>query len=313
MKVMVTGAAGFIGSHVAERLKSEKCEVVGVDNFSNYYNVALKNRNVENLLKKGIFVHKMDLREIYQFGFLKKDFDFIFHFAAQPGISVSSGFEQYFTNNVVATHNLLDFAHGNKNLKHFFNIGTSSIYGLEANLPETAVPKPASWYGVSKLAAEQLVMAESITKKIKASSLRLYSVYGPRERPDKLYTKLINCAYQNKVFPVFEGSLKHLRSFSYVGDIVDGVLKAMEQYENLNGEIINLGAEDEHTTEEGIELVEGLLGKKIDIKFVAPRAGDQLRTRANIQKAKKMLGYEPKTSLIEGLRFQLGWYKENFL
>ena len=313
MKVLVTGAAGFIGSHAAERLQQEGLDVTGVDNFSDYYDVSLKERNAEVLRKKGISVLKVDLRNTSEYDILASDFDFIIHFAAQPGISASSSFEDYFSNNVIATQNLLEFAKNNLRLKHFFNIATSSIYGLEATFPETIAPKPASWYGVSKLAGEQLVLAESRSGKLKSSSLRLFSVYGPRERPEKLYTKLIDCAFTEKEFPVFEGSKKHLRSFTYVGDIVDGIFKAVQHYEKLDGEIINLGAEDEHKTGEGIELVEELLGKKIKLKEVPRRAGDQYRTLANIQKAKKVLGYDPKTTLREGLQMQIDWYRENFL
>lgn len=313
MKVLVTGAAGFIGSHAAERLQQEGLQVVGVDNFSDYYDPELKQRNAEALKLKGVKIIKMDLRKKEDYALLPADFNFIIHFAAQPGIAADSTFEEYFSNNVDATQKLLEFAHQNKNLKHFFNIATSSIYGLEATFPETVAPRPASWYGVSKLAGEQLVLAESRGGKIKGSSLRLFSVYGPRERPEKLYTKLIACALKGEKFPIFEGSEKHLRSFTYVGDIVEGIYKAVRKYELLDGEIINLGAEDEHKTQEGIFLVEELLGKKVELEHVPKRQGDQHRTLANIQKAKKLLGYDPQTSLRKGLELQINWYKENFL
>jgi len=310
---LVTGAAGFIGSHMAERLQKEGHQVSGIDNFSDYYDVSLKKRNAEVLIEKGVMIHEMDLREMSGYENLPLDFDLIIHFAAQPGISSSSTFEEYLTNNIIATQNLLVFAKRNKNLKHFFNIGTSSIYGLEATFPETEVPKPASWYGVTKLAAEQLVLAESSANRLKASSLRLYSVYGPRERPEKLYTKLIACAFNNEVFTLFEGSEKHLRSFTFVGDIIDGIFKAVQKHEELNGEIINLGTEEEHTTQQGITYVEELLGLKIGMEIIPERPGDQLRTLANIDKAKKLLGYNPSTSLKEGLKLQIDWYKTEFL
>lgn len=313
MKILVTGAAGFIGSHAAERFKAEGYEVIGVDNFSDYYDVNLKEINAKALKDWGIEVLKLDLREEEDYNRLPKDFDFIVHFAAQPGISATSTFNEYFENNVLVTQRLLEFAHKNGGLKHVVNIATSSIYGLEATFPETVAPKPASWYGVSKLAAEQLVLAESRGKKLKACSLRLFSVYGPRERPEKLYTRLIACAFNNEAFPIFEGSDEHLRSFTYVGDIVEGIAEAVKQHDILDGEIINLGAEDEHKTQQGIELVEQLLGREIKKEVVAKRPGDQFRTLANIQKAKKLLNYNPKTSLREGLQLQITWYKENFL
>ena len=151
MKVLVTGAAGFIGSHAAERLQQEDLQVVGVDNFSDYYSIDLKERNAEALRKRGVEVTKMDLRESNEYAQLPADFDFIIHFAAQPGIAADSTFEEYFSNNVIATQKLLEFAHRNANLKHFFNIATSSIYGLEATFPETVSPKPASWYAFRNL------------------------------------------------------------------------------------------------------------------------------------------------------------------
>ncbi|MFD1095201.1 NAD-dependent epimerase/dehydratase family protein [Salegentibacter chungangensis] len=313
MKVLITGAAGFIGSHTSERLQEEGYKVTGVDNFSDYYDVSLKKKNALALKEKGVVILDADLRNPETYSNLASDFHFIIHFAAQPGISSSSTFEQYLTNNVIATQKLLEFAHRNKKLKHFFNIGTSSIYGLEATFPETEAPKPASNYGVTKLAAEQLVLAEARTGMLKASSLRLYSVYGPRERPEKLYTKLIGCGFRNTVFPLFDGSEKHLRSFTYVGDIVDGIYKAVQKYDLLNAEIINLGTEEEHTTKEGIDIVQELLGKEIKLEVTPKRPGDQWRTSANIDKARKLLGYDPCTSLREGLQHQIDWYKANFL
>lgn len=313
MKILVTGAAGFIGSHAAERLHKEGFKVVGLDNFSGYYDRTLKHKNAAALKEKGIAVVQMDLREASQYETLQKDFDFILHFAAQPGISSSSTYRAYFSNNVDATENLLEFAGQIPNFKHFFNIATSSIYGLEATFPETVAPKPASWYGVSKLAGEQLVLARSRGGELSGSSLRLFSVYGPRERPEKLYSKLIACAFQDRPFPIFEGSERHLRSFTYVGDIVEGIYQALRNYEKLDGEIINLGAEEEYKTQEGIEVVQEILGKSISLEVVPRRPGDQYRTLANIQKARKMLNYNPHTSLREGLQQQVDWYRKNFL
>ncbi|MGB8376734.1 MAG: NAD-dependent epimerase/dehydratase family protein, partial [Salegentibacter sp.] len=160
MKILITGAAGFIGSHTAEKLQAEGYDVTGLDNFNDYYDVSLKKLNAESLSELGIEILKADLREPSSLKSLPKDFDFIIHFAAQPGISASSTFEEYLTNNVIGTQNLLNFALENENLKHFFNIGTSSIYGLEATYPESFAPEPASHYGVTKLAAEQLLLAQ---------------------------------------------------------------------------------------------------------------------------------------------------------
>lgn len=312
MKILVTGAVGFIGSHTAERLQKMGHEVVGVDNFNDYYSLELKQLNEKALNEKGITVLKLDLREITDINKLPKDINYIFHYAAQPGISSTSTFEDYFTNNVIATKNLIDYALQLDDLKLLVNIGTSSIYGLEATFPEDVAPKPASHYGVTKLTAEQLVLQKSREQQFKSCSLRLYSVIGPRERPEKMYTKLIACGLNGEAFPLYEGSDKHLRSFTYVGDIVDGVVSVIGNEDKVNGEIINLGTEVEHTTQDGIDAVEQVLGKPIKINVIAKRAGDQLRTKANIDKARKLLNYNPKTTLLESVEKQVEWYKANF-
>jgi len=312
MTVLVTGAAGFIGSHTAERLKQLGHKVIGVDNFSPYYSLELKQLNADALKEQGIPIIICDLRDPNLSSVLPTDIDYIFHFAAQPGISSTSTFEDYFSNNFIATKNLIDYALDCKNLKLFVNIGTSSIYGLEATFPEDVAPKPASFYGVTKLAAEQLVLQKSREQQFKACSLRLYSVIGPRERPEKMYTKLIDLGLKGEPFPLYEGSDKHLRSFTYVGDIVDGVVSVIGHEEKMDGEIINLGTEVEHSTQEGIEAVEQVLGKSIKIKVIPKRAGDQLRTKANIDKARKLLGYNPQTSLLEAVKHQVKWFKDNF-
>lgn len=313
MKILVTGAAGFIGSHSAERLASLGHEVIGIDNFCDYYDQNLKNLNAKTLTDVGVKIIKSDLRNPETYQVLDKDFDYIFHFAAQPGISSTSSFEDYFTNNVLATKLLCDFALKSNQLKLFVNIGTSSIYGLEATFPETKAPEPASYYGVTKLAAEQLVLQHCRMKQFKACSLRLYSVIGPRERPEKMYTKLIELGFKNLPFPLFEGSEKHLRSFTYVGDIVDGVVSVIGKESSLNNEIINLGTEVEHTTQDGIDAVAKILNKPIQIQKMPKRFGDQLRTKANIDKARKLLNYNPETTLLEAVKRQVEWYQTNFL
>lgn len=312
MIVLITGIAGFIGSHTAERFLSLGHEVIGVDNFNPYYSKALKQKNAEAVQAKGGKIITYDLREEDVKDKLPKHVDYIFHFAAQPGISAVSTFEDYFTNNIIATKNLIDYALQIKDLKLFVNIGTSSIYGLEATFPEDTAPKPASHYGVTKLAAEQLVLQKSREKQLKATSLRLYSVIGPRERPEKMYTKLIKCGIDNEDFPLYNGSASHLRSFTYVGDIVDGIVSVVGNEDKVNGEVINLGTEVEHTTQDGIDAVEKVLGQQIAINIVPKRAGDQLRTKANIDKARRLLGYNPQTTLLESVEQQVAWYKANF-
>ena len=313
MKVLVTGAAGFIGSHTSERLHDMGHEVIAIDNYSSYYDVALKQLNTETLAQKGIEVRKVDLRHDDLSAFISEEIDFIFHFAAQPGISATSTFEAYFSNNILGTQRILDLLERFRKKPFFVNIGTSSIYGLQATLSEDEAPLPASWYGVTKLAAEQLVLAYARRNLLKGTSLRLYSVYGPRERPDKLYTRLIDCGLNDKPFPLYEGSEKHLRSFTYVQDIVDGIVSVIQYKDVCNGEIFNLGTEEENTTATGIATMEEILGKKVRIENKPARPGDQSRTKANIDKARKLLQYDPQTELKEGLEAQVAWFQENFM
>lgn len=312
MRILVTGAAGFIASHLCEKLRDLGHEVVGLDNFNDYYSPALKRLNASDLKAKGIDVIEIDLNDNLQTVF-KNPYDYIYHLAAQPGISAETPLSDYVTNNIFATQNLLDaVANYNPNLKSFINIATSSVYGLVANVDENVPAKPISFYGSTKLAAEQLVLGQQRLGKLKACSIRLYSVYGPRERPEKLYTKLIENLYSDKPFPLFEGSVKHERSFTYVGDIVDGLVAIIGKEEEVNGEIINLGTDEVHTTQEGINLVEEIMHKKLIIDHKPARKGDQEKTSAVIDKARKLLGYEPKVTFKKGLEQQVQWYLDKF-
>lgn len=312
MRILVTGAAGFIASHLCEKLFSLGHEVIGIDNFNDYYSVALKKMNAEDLAEKGIAIHAVDLNDDLA-GVFKAEFDYVFHLAAQPGISATTSLTEYVDNNIYATQNLLDAVlKYNKSIKSFVNIATSSVYGLEATVGEDTPAKPVSFYGTTKLAGEQLVLGMQRLGKLNACSIRLYSVFGPRERPEKLYTKLIENLYYDKPFPLFEGSIKHERSFTYVGDIVDGLAAIIGKEAIVNGEIINLGTDEVNTTAEGIKTVEEIMNKKLIIDHQPARKGDQQKTAAVIDKARRLLGYEPKVTLKQGLEEQVKWYIEKF-
>ncbi|MDG5800843.1 GDP-mannose 4,6-dehydratase [Marinilabiliaceae bacterium ANBcel2] len=314
MSVLITGIGGFIGSHLAERLHDLGQRVIGIDNFCEYYPAYLKKMNAEELKKLDIEVVEGDIRNGSVLKKLPEDIDFIFHLAAQPGLSQETSFDSYFSNNVLGTYSLIEYAKGLAGLKLFVNISTSSVYGKIATKKENEAPEPVSWYGVTKLAAEQLVMAESRgDSSLKACSLRLYSVYGPRERPDKLFTRLISCAFNNTCFPLYKGSEKHLRSFTYVDDIVDGMVQAIEKCDDVVGNVINLGSDREHSTAEGIKCVEKITESPVPIETKPPRNGDQLRTCADISLARRLLKYSPDTTLQEGVAKQVAWYKDKFV
>ncbi len=310
MNILITGIAGFIGSNAAERFLDLGHNVYGLDCFTDYYAVSQKRLNTAQLQKKGIKVYATDLSKD-DLSPIIADADVIFHFAAQPGISATVPFETYLKNNITATQNLLQSASGLETLKMFVNIATSSVYGLHATSTEDEAPKPASYYGVTKLAAEQLVLSAQRSGNINACSTRLFSIYGPRERPDKLFPRLIKSILRDEEYPLFEGSKEHIRSYTYVGDILDGFLKILENLDKVNGEIFNIGTDKTFTTGEAIEMVEDIIGKPAKPKMLPKRPGDQSVTQANIEKAERVLGYEAKTKLYDGLRETVKWYQEN--
>lgn len=308
MKIAVTGAAGFIGSHVAEQLIEAGHDVIGIDAFTDYYARSLKEANAEDIIAKGVQFIEKDLRDAALLNDLS-DVEIIYHLAAQPGISATTPFNDYVQNNIMVTQNLIEISKQLPNFSCFVNIATSSIYGKMATESEDALPKATSAYGVTKLAAEQLVLAAHRDDGLPVTSLRLFSVCGPRERPEKLYSKLIHSILEDEPFPLFADSKEHSRSFTFVGDIVDGLLSVLPKLDIVNGEIFNIGTDVEHTTGEGIEMIEEILGKSAQIKNVPKRPGDQHRTKANITKARTLLGYKPTTTLLEALEKQVEWYR----
>ena len=307
-RILVTGAAGFIGSHLCERLAEAGHDVLGVDCKTDHYTTALKELNLAGLRDSGVRLDSSDLAAD-DLNTLMDDVQFVFHLAAQPGISGRTPFDAYLRNNIVATQRLLEVASGCATLQGMLNISTSSVYGADATGDETSEPRPTSHYGVTKLADEQLMLAAHRDRELPCCSLRLFSVYGPRERPEKLYPKLVGAILEDRPFPLFEGSEKHVRSYTYVSDIVDGMVAALNNFDSCVGEVFNIGADEAHTTGEGIEIVEKLTGKSVRIDTQPRRAGDQTRTRADISKARRVLGYNPTTSLEEGLRALVAWYQ----
>lgn len=312
MKIIVTGAAGFIGSHLAEKLVERGHEVLGLDAFTNYYPPELKKLNARAISRKGVLVKTVDLAEDGLEPFFE-DAEIIYHLAAQPGISDHVLLEQYIRNNIVATQRTLEAARQSKRLKGFFNISTSSVYGSVAVGSEDTPPHPISYYGITKLAAENLALMYAHQYDLPVASFRAFSVYGERERPEKLFPRLIGSILEDQEFPFYKGSELHRRSFTYVGDIVEGLSRAIENVDVSVGEIINLGNETSVTTKEAIGVVEEIIGRKARFEKRPPRPGDQKETKAVIEKAKRLLGYTPGTALEEGLRREIEWYKNHIL
>ena len=308
-KCVVTGAAGFIGSHLSERLIALGYDVLGIDCLTDYYSKAQKTLNMNQASAQGVEFLHLDLAKD-DLNAALEGVEVIYHLAAQPGISATTPFDAYLRNNLIATHRLLDVAKKTTSLRGFINISTSSVYGADATGDEKTEPKPTSYYGVTKLSAEQLILAAAREEGFPACSMRLFSVYGPRERPEKLYPKLIGSILEDKAVPLYEGSENHLRSYTYVGDIVDGLVSLLDKSDEIKGEIFNIGTDVAITTAEGIRIVEKIVGKRAKIEQNPKRPGDQLKTHANIAKARRVLGYNPTTKVREGLEKEVKWYRD---
>ncbi len=308
MKILVTGAAGFIGSHLAETLARAGHQVSGIDSFTDYYDRRQKDHNAAAVRAAGVELVEADLVTA-DLRPLVEGVEVVYHIAAQPGNSAQTAFRDYVRNNLEATHALLEAVKALPTLGLLVNVSTSSVYGREATEPETAAPAPISPYGVTKLAAEQLVMAYHRDKGLPACSLRLFSVYGPRERPDKLYPRLIRSILLDEPFPLYANSRDHSRSFTYVGDVIQGFTRVLGN-ENAIGEIINIGSDVEIKTGEAIDMVESLMGKPATFDHKPARPGDQEKTCANIEKARRLLGFQPQTPFQEGIQQQIAWMRD---
>lgn len=313
MKIFITGIGGAIGSHVAEAFSRDGHTVVGIDNLDPYYDPAIKRLTLKDIAQSKMRVGIADLVTDNLATHISPDTDMIFHFAAQPGLSSGTSFEHYVRNNITATEKLLSHARTLPKLKAFVYISTSSVYGKSARGAEDSLPRPTSGYGVTKLAAEQLALSRYRTEGLPVISLRLFSVYGPRERPEKFYHKLTHSILTGKPFTLHDGSFSHMRSYTYVGDVVEAMRRVVEMYKSAIGEIINIGSADMRSTEEGFRAIESIIGRSAEIVVVPPRPGDQLETEAVIRKAKTILGFSPHVSLEEGLAEQVKWHRERLL
>lgn len=310
-KCLVTGCAGFIGSHLAEKLVSLGYEVIGVDAFCNSYSPAIKRRNLANLLssksKKFIFLeqdlNKMNLKEIL------KGVDYIFHQAASAGVRKSWGtnFDLFVENNIFATQRLLEAAK-NKTLKKFIFASSSSVYG-DSPLPmkETNVLKPISPYGVTKLASENLCYLYGENYKLPIISLRYFTVYGPRQRPDMSLFLFIKGILQNKEIIVYGGG-KQTRDFTYISDVVWANILAMQC--TRIGECFNIGGGTQIAINKVIGFLEKLIGRKARIRYAAVQQGDVEHTLADTQKAQEMLKFHPQIDFNQGLNEEIKWLQK---
>jgi UDP-glucuronate 4-epimerase len=304
----VTGAAGFVGSHLCEQLLAQGHTVIGADAFIPYYPRARKEQNLVNLRKEPRFTfHELDLRTAELSGALA-GVETVFHVAAQAGLVRSwSEFDSYMTCNIQATQRLLEAAVKQK-VQHLINISTSSVYGRFATGNEESPLAPISPYGITKLAAEQLCRAYAANFNLPVTVLRLYSVYGPRQRPDMGYNIFIRSILNDELITI-DGDGNDSRSNTYVTDCVKGIIRAFTAPEKSIGQTFNIGGGEEVTVNQVLEMLEELSGKKVHITHGPPRAGDQKRTVADTSKAQQLLGYAPTTTVLDGLRAQLEWQR----
>ncbi len=303
---VVTGAAGFVGSHLCERLIGDGHEVIGLDGFLPYYPRAIKEQNLAALRGASRFrFHEIDLRSGDIAPLLPADAT-LFHLAAQAGLLRSwSEFDSYMTCNIQATQRLLEAAVAAR-VGHLINVSTSSVYGRFATGDEESPLAPVSPYGITKLAAENLCRAYAAKDDLPLTVLRLFSVYGPRQRPDMGYNIFIRSLLNDETITIF-GDGEDSRSNTYVADCVQGLVLAMEQRAQSVGETFNLGGGEEVTVNEVLGMLEELSGIAPRTVAGLKRPGDQKRTSADIGKAQRLLGYEPTTRIIDGLRAQLAW------
>jgi UDP-glucuronate 4-epimerase len=313
MKVLVTGAAGFIGSHVAEALLARGDEVVGLDNFNDYYAPARKWANVETATSYATYrLVEGDVRDASLLGnlFATEGFDKVCHIAAMAGVRASiENPALYEAVNVRGTMNLLEQVRRHS-VGTFVFASSSSVYGADNPVPfreDAVVTHPISPYAATKVAKEVLAYTYHHLYGINCTGLRFFTVYGPRGRPDMapyLFTKWISSGHPLRQFG--DGSSR--RDYTYVDDIVDGVLAALDA--DLPYELINLGRGDTILLRDFIHLVEEVVGREAIIVQEPPKPGDVPITHADITKARKLLGYDPQVPVREGMERFWDWYRE---
>lgn len=305
MRTLVTGAAGFIGSHLCERLLADGHQVVGVDAFTEYYSPELKERNVAALrTSAGFTLHNADVATV-DLEPLLEGVDVIFHLAGQPGVRASWGedFRLYLERNLFATQRLLEAVRGGMLRKLVF-ASSSSVYGDAECYPthESDLPCPISPYGVTKLAGERLCLAYGASYDVPVVALRYFTVYGPRQRPDMAFSKFIRAIAEKREITVF-GDGRQTRDYTYVSDIVDITVRAAVY--PVRGEILNAGGGSRVELLEVFSLLGEFTGMEPRLHLGAYQRGDVRHTGADLTKSRELLGYAPQVTLREGLRRQV--------
>jgi nucleoside-diphosphate-sugar epimerase len=291
----VTGAAGFIGSHLADALAAAGHDVVGIDCFSDYYDPQLKEENA-----RGLEVLRLDLAED---PLDLSGFDGVFHLAAQPGVrSFGDVFPHYLRNNVLASQRVFEAAveAGTR----VVYTSSSSIYGAAERYPtdESTRPQPLSPYAITKLAAESLADAYRRSFGLDVVVLRYFNAFGPRQRPDMAFTRMCFALAEERPFDLY-GDGSQTRECTYVSDVVSATVLAMERGEGT----LNVGGGTEASIRETIAMLERIAGRRLELREQPPVPGDQRRSRADTTRIREQLGWEPEVSLQDGLSAQWEW------
>jgi UDP-glucuronate 4-epimerase len=308
MRALVTGCAGFIGSHLTEALLEDGNSVLGVDCFNDNYARPGKLRNLERALDwDGFEFVPIDLSR----GELEDEVaacDVVLHLAAEPGVRASWGkrFDYYLRNNVLATQHLLEAAKAWPE-KRFVFASSSSIYGQAEKLPtlESETPQPFSPYGTTKLAAEHLCQLYHRNYGVQAVILRYFSVFGPRQRPDMAFTIFCRAAIHDGTVAVF-GDGRQTRDFTYIGDVVTATRAAVDAPAAVGG-MYNIGGGSRIRVAHALDLIQQFAGRRLEITHLPPQEGDVRDTGADTARAQADLGYRPQTDFEEGLRAQFDW------
>ena len=310
MKVLVTGGAGFIGSHLVEKLLADGHNVAILDDFNDFYDPAIKRANI-SAVAKDITIHDVDLRDGEKIGnvFRSEKFDVIFHLAARAGVRPSIQQPQlYYDANVAGTLHLLDGARENR-VERFIFASSSSVYGAAKNIPfseEEHLTQTLSPYAATKIAGEFLCSTYSHLYKMRIVALRYFTVYGARQRPDLAihqFTRKIDAGEAIDQFG--DGTTR--RDYTYIDDIIQGTLAALK-YGGPMFDVFNLGESDTIQLKDLIAAIEKALGKKSKINRLPEQPGDMPLTCADISKARTLLGYNPKTKFEDGLPKFIDWF-----
>jgi nucleoside-diphosphate-sugar epimerase len=306
---IVTGVAGFIGSNLAQKLLEQGEQVIGIDQFNDYYDPSLKRKNAHILAKYPEFklieadIQALDWRQLLE------GVEVLFHQAAQAGVRASwgDGFRQYTERNINATQIILEAAKETPSLKRMVFASTSSVYGNAETMPtpETLCPQPVSPYGITKLAAERLCWLYNQNFNVPVTALRYFTVYGPRQRPDMAFHKFFKAAIAGEEIGIY-GDGQQTRDFTFVSDAVAANLAAAVVPEAV-GEVFNIGGGSRVVLLDVLDTMEKVIGKSILRSHQGLARGDARHTAADVTKARTILGYNPQVSLAEGLAQEWQW------